>query len=150
MSGSVNKVIVIGNLGRDPELSYSQNGTPRAKFSVATSERFKDREGNDREETEWHNIVVFGKTAENVAKYLTKGRSAYVEGKLKTRDYEKDGQKHYITEVIAHQVVFLGGPGGGAGRGDRPPGTEGGAGAGNSGNTGAPSGPAGADDDIPF
>lgn len=148
MSGSVNKVIVIGNLGRDPELSYSQNGTPRAKFSVATSERFKDREGADREETEWHNVVVFGKTAENVAKYLTKGRSAYVEGKIKTRTYEKDGAKHYITEVIAHQVVFLGGGGGGGGR-DAPAGDAGGPSGGVEG-AGGGGGPSGSDDDIPF
>lgn len=144
MSGSINKVIVIGNLGRDPELSYSQNGTARAKFSVATSERFKDREGADREETEWHNIVVFGKTAENVAKYLTKGRSAYVEGKLKTRTYEKDGQKHYMTEIIAFSVVFLGGPGGGR---DAPPPNERAA----EGSPGAPGGTiTPGDDDIPF
>jgi single-strand DNA-binding protein len=148
MSGSVNKVIVVGNLGRDPEVSYSQAGTPRAKFSVATSERFKDREGNDRQETEWHNIVVFGKTAENVGKYLTKGRSVYVEGKLKTRTYEKDGAKHYIIEIIAHQVVFLGGGGGGGEH--NAPASGGGGGSGGAEGAGSGGGPSGADDDIPF
>lgn len=146
MSGSINKVILIGNLGRDPELSYSQNGTARARFSMATSERFKDRQdGSDREEVEWHNVVVFGKTAENVGKYLTKGRSAYVEGKLKTRTYEKDGQKHYMTEVIAFSVVFLGGGGQGGNHG-------GGQGVGADRDGGAPAGGGfqPGDDDIPF
>jgi len=138
--------MLIGNLGRDPELSYSQNGTARARFSLATSERYKDRRtGADREEVEWHNVVVFGKTAENCAKYLVKGRSVYVEGKSKTRSYEKDGQTRYIHEIVGLQVVFLGGAGGGRGSPGPEPGGD---------PFGPGSEPGGrclpADDDIPF
>ena len=115
---SVNKVILIGNLGRDPELRYTQSGQAVANFNIATSEQFTDKEGNPQERTEWHRIVVWGKQAENCAQYLSKGRSAYIEGGLQTRDWEdKEGVKRYTTEVRAQRVQFLGGPGGAGGAG---------------------------------
>jgi len=117
---SVNKVILIGNLGRDPELRYTQSGQAVANFNIATSEKFTDKEGNPQERTEWHRIVVWGKQAENCAQYLSKGRSAYIEGGLQTRDWEdKEGVKRYTTEVRAQRVQFLGGPGGAGGAGQR-------------------------------
>ena len=110
---SVNKVILIGNLGRDPELRYTQSGQAVANFNIATTDKFTDKEGNPQERTEWHRIVVWGKQAENCAQYLSKGRSAYIEGSLQTRDWEdKEGIKRYTTEVRAQRVQFLGGPGG--------------------------------------
>lgn len=109
MSG-VNKVIIIGNLGRDPDLKYTQQGTPVTKFPVATTETWTDKNTNQRQEqTEWHRIVVFGKQAENCEKYLSKGRQVYIEGKLKTSSYEKDGQTHYSTDIVASVVQFIGG-----------------------------------------
>jgi single-strand DNA-binding protein len=124
---SVNKVILIGNLGRDPELRYTQSGQAVANFTLATTERFGGREGGEqREQTEWHRIVTWGKTAENCAQYLSKGRSVYVEGRIQTRDWEdKDGNKRTTTEIVAQRVQFLGGPrsgsGAGAGSGAAPP-----------------------------
>jgi single-strand DNA-binding protein len=122
---SVNKVILIGNLGRDPELRYTQGGQAVTNFTMATSERFTDRNGDQQERTEWHRIVVWGKTAENCAQYLAKGRSVYVEGRLQTRDWEdKDGNKRQTTEISAQRVQFLGGPrsgGSGAGQGAGDP-----------------------------
>ena len=113
---SINKVILIGNLGRDPELRYTQSGQAVAHFSLATTDRFSNREGERQERTEWHRITVWGKTAENCAQYLSKGRSVYVEGRLQTREWEdKEGQKRRTTEVIAQTVQFLGGRGQGAG-----------------------------------
>ena len=115
---SVNKVILIGNLGRDPELRYTQGGQAVANFSVATSERYNDKSGNPQERTEWHRIVVWGKQAENCSQYLSKGRSCYVEGSLRTNEWEdKEGNKRSTTEVVAQRVQFLGGPGGGGQRG---------------------------------
>jgi single-strand DNA-binding protein len=108
---SVNKVILIGNLGRDPELRYTAGGQPVASFSVATNERWNDREGKPQERTEWHRIVVWGKQGENCANYLAKGRTVYIEGRLQTREWEdKEGQKRKTTEVVAQTVQFLGGP----------------------------------------
>lgn len=108
MAIGVNKVILIGNLGKDPELKYTQGGTPVASFSLATAERWSDKSGERREKTEWHTVVCWGKLGELVNQYLKKGRSAYVEGKLSTRSWEdKDGTKRYKTEVIASQVQFL-------------------------------------------
>jgi len=108
----INKAIVVGNLGRDVELRYSQQGSAVANFSVATSEEWKDKQsGEKKERTQWHRIVVFGKLAENCGKFLSKGRQVYVEGKLQTSDYEKDGQKHYITDIVANTVQFLSGKG---------------------------------------
>lgn len=100
---SVNKVILIGRLGQEPDYKQTAN-TSVCKLSVATSE--KDKEG--KEITEWHRVVCFGKTADNAAKYLAKGRQVYLEGKLQTRKYEKDGSIRYTTEIIAQQVQFLG------------------------------------------
>lgn len=116
MAGSVNKVIVLGNLGANPELKYLPSGQPVCEMRIATSETFKDRNEQLQERTEWHRIVVWGKQAENCAKFLQKGRQVYVEGRLQTRSWDdKDGKKQYMTETVANQVVFLGG--GGAGRG---------------------------------
>ena len=110
---SVNKVIIVGNLGRDPEVRYTTSGQAVANFSVATSDRWTDKSsGQPQERTEWHRIVVWGKQAENCGKYLKKGRSVYIEGRLQTRDYAdpKDStQKRYVTEIIASQIQFLGG-----------------------------------------
>jgi single-strand DNA-binding protein len=106
----VNKVILIGNLGKDPELRYTPAGQPVASFSLATTERRTDKNGQRKETTEWHNIVVFGKTAEIVNQYLKKGRSCYLEGKITTRSWDdRDGNKKYKTEIIANTVQFLGG-----------------------------------------
>ncbi len=121
---SVNKVILIGNLGRDPELRYTKDGRGVGNFTLATNERWRDKEGNSQERTEWHRVVVWGKDAENCAQYLQKGRSVYVEGRLQTREWEdRDGNKRQTTEVVAQTVRFLGGrgEGGGAGRAPSPP-----------------------------
>ena len=117
---SLNKVQVIGHLGADPELRYTQSNVPVATLSVATTEKWKDRDGNPQEETEWHRIVVWNKQAENCAKYLSKGRPVYVEGKLKTRSWDdkQTGQKRYATEIVAQNVQFLGS---GQGQGNRAP-----------------------------
>lgn len=108
MSG-VNKVILVGNLGKDPEVRFTPGGQAVANFSVATNEAWTDKDGKKQERTEWHRIVVWGKQAELCGQYLTKGRQVYLEGRLQTREYEKDGQKKYSTEVVANQVVFLAG-----------------------------------------
>lgn len=105
----LNKVMLIGRLGRDPEIRYSQQGTAVVNFSIATSEQWTDKNTGDRQErTEWHRIVVFGKQAEICEKYLSKGSQLYVEGRLQTRNYEKDGQTHYITEIVVANFQFLG------------------------------------------
>ena len=107
----VNKVILIGNLGRDPELRYTQGGQAVASFSIATTESFTKKTGERDERTEWHRIVAWGRTAELCAQYLAKGRSVYIEGRLQTREWEnKEGQKQRTTEVVAQTVQFLGGP----------------------------------------
>jgi single-strand DNA-binding protein len=108
--GTVNRVILVGNLGRDAELRRTTTGTPVANFSLATTEVFKDRDGQRREETEWHRVSLMGKQAESVADYLLKGKQVYVEGRLRTRTWEdKEGNKRTTTEVIANRVVLLGG-----------------------------------------
>lgn len=116
----INKVILVGNLGKDPEIRHTPNGQAVANFSIATSESWTDKGGQKQERTEWHRIVVWGKLAELCGKYLSKGRQCFVEGKLQTRSWDdKDGQKRYTTEVIANTVQFLGGTTGtGASRGD--------------------------------
>jgi single-strand DNA-binding protein len=118
---SVNKAILIGNLGRDPDLRYMQNGTPVASLSVATARKWRNKQTNEMvEETEWHRVSVFGKTAEACGQHLAKGRQVYVEGRIQTRSYEdKDGVKKYSTEIIADVVQFLGGRGEGGGRAHR-------------------------------
>lgn len=119
---SVNKVILIGNLGRDPELRYTQSGTPVCTLSIATSRKYKNKQDEQVEETEWHRVTVWGKQAEHCSNYLAKGRKVYVEGRLKTTSYEKDGVTKYSTDIVADPfgVVFLGGKSEGAGGGDFP------------------------------
>src|SRR5688572_23460850 len=159
--GSVNKVILVGNLGADPELKYTPSNRPLCNLRIATTEVYKDKAGQRQEKTEWHRVTVWGDTAENCNKYLAKGRSVYVEGRLQTRSYDKEGQKHYATDIVADRVVFLGsgaGGGGGGGEGRRSgPGSGSGQG-GQGGMSPRDSGPpddndGGAppsDDDIPF
>ncbi|MBI4161586.1 MAG: single-stranded DNA-binding protein [Acidobacteria bacterium] len=108
---SVNKVILIGNLGRDPEVRHTQNGTLVANFPMATTEGWTGKDGQKQERTEWHRIVVWGKQAEVCGQYLTKGRQVFVEGSLQTRSWEdRDGNKRYTTEVRANRVLMLGRP----------------------------------------
>jgi single-strand DNA-binding protein len=162
--GSVNKVILVGNLGADPELKYTPSNRALCNLRIATTDVFKDKGGQRQERTEWHRVTVWGESAENCNKYLAKGRSVYVEGRLQTRSYDKDGQKHYATDVVADRVVFLGsgggGGGGGAGGGEGAARRGGGAptgggrpGFGDSGPADEPDmggGPPPSDDDIPF
>jgi len=111
----INKAILIGNLGRDPELRYTQNGQAVANFTLATTESWTDKaSGQKQERTEWHRIVAWGRTGELCAQYLSKGRTVYSEGRIQTREWEdKEGQKRWTTEVNAQTVQFLGGPRGG-------------------------------------
>ena len=106
---SVNKVILIGNLGKDPELKFTPSGVAMTKFSLATTERIKEADGNIREETDWHNIVLWRRQAEVANEYLKKGSQVYIEGRIQTRSWEdKDGQKRYTTEIVARNMVLLG------------------------------------------
>src|SRR5574343_24511 len=106
---SVNKVIVVGNLGRDPEIKYSASGDPIANITVATSSKYKNKQGEMVEDTEWHRITFFGKLADIVGQYLKKGKSVYVEGRLKTTKYtDKDGIEKYSTSIIANEMHILG------------------------------------------
>ena len=115
--GSVNKVILVGNLGRDAELRYTPGGAAIAKFSLATTEKWNDKSGGQQERTEWHNIDLWGKQAETLAEYLRKGKQVYVEGRLQTDEYtDKEGIKRKSTRVRCDRVVLLGGGGGGGGR----------------------------------
>ena len=119
--GSVNKVILVGNLGRDAELRYTPGGAAVATLNLATTEVFKDREGQKKEDTQWHRVILWGKTAETLQDYLTKGKQIYVEGKLQTRKWkDKDGNDKYTTEVRGDRVVLLsgGGRGDGTARGE--------------------------------
>jgi len=122
MARGVNKVILLGNLGRDPEVKYTQSGMAVARFSLATTERAKDKDGNWQDKTEWHNLVAFGRTAEVAGEYLKKGRTIYIEGALRTSSWDdkESGQKKYKTEVIVNDLVMVGGQrdgGEGGGRG---------------------------------
>lgn len=111
---SVNKVILVGNLGRDPEVRYMPNGEAVCNFSIATTDNWKDKSGAKQERTEWHNIVMYRKLAEIAGEYLKKGRPVYVEGRLQTRKWQtKEGQDRYTTEIIADQMQMLGGRDGG-------------------------------------
>ncbi len=103
----MNKVIIIGNLGADPEFRTSPQGVNICRFRVATTERYRDRNGNWQDDTEWHNVVVFGPAAETASRMLKKGSKVCIEGRNKTRQYEKNGETHYITEVIARSIVYL-------------------------------------------
>ncbi len=115
MAGGINKVILIGNLGKDPEVRFTPSGQAVANFNIATSESWNDKTTNQKvEKTEWHRIVVWGKLGELCGEYLKKGRQCYVEGRLQTREWtDKEGQKKYTTEVVANTVQFLGGAPGG-------------------------------------
>jgi single-strand DNA-binding protein len=158
--GSVNKAILVGNLGRDAEMRFTQGGTAVATVSIATTDVFNDRDGQKREDTQWHRIVIWGKTAESIQPYLTKGKQIYVEGKIQTREWtDKEGKQVKTTEIRADRVVLLGGPGGGGGGGERaarPQRAAYGAPSGGGGNMGGDMpddmGPIDApnDDDIPF
>lgn len=152
--GSVNKVILVGNLGRDVEIRYTSSGTAVATLSLATTDVWTDKGGQKQEKTEWHRVVLWGKTAETLQEYLLKGRQIYVEGRLQTRQWDdRDGNKRYTTETRADRVVLLGGRGGGTGgggggsmsRGDDP---------GHPAGSPGPSGPGEpselTEDDIPF
>lgn len=164
---SVNKVILIGNLGAKPELKFLPSGQAVAEMRIATTDVYNDKQQQRQERTEWHRIVVWGKTAENCAQYLDKGRQIYVEGRLQTRSWDDKttGEKRYMTEIVANQVTFLGG-GAREGGGERPAyqrgasagGASGGAGSGGAGSGAggghAPGvddfGPPPGDDDVPF
>ena len=114
---SINKVFLLGNLGKDPELRYTSQQTPVCTFSLATSDRRKDNTGNWIDHTEWHNIVVFGKAAENCKQYLQKGRQAFIEGRVTTRKWQdKEGRDRWTTDIVAASVQFVGGAGKGAPR----------------------------------
>jgi len=155
--GSVNKVILVGNLGRDAELRYTPGGAPVATLNLATTEVWNDKtSGQKQEKTEWHRIVLWGKSAEALSEYLTKGKQIYVEGRLQTRKWQdKDGVEKYTTEIRSDKIVLLGGGGGGAGAGARSqPGRAAvGVGAGGGGGDHEPMGEPISDltdDDIPF
>ena len=154
---TVNKVILVGNLGRDPEVRTTQGGMTIASLNIATTERRKDKDGAWSDHTEWHKVSVFGRTADNAAKFLKKGRQVYVEGRLQTRKWQdKEGQDRYSTEVVADTVHFLGSKeGGGRDEGRGGGGYSGGGGGGYSGGGGASGGYGGMtsdvpEDDIPF
>ena len=122
---SVNKVILVGNLGRDPETRYTAGGDPITNVSIATTETWKDKSGEKQEKTEWHRVAFFGKLAEIAGEYLKKGSQVYVEGRLQTRKWQdKDGQDKYTTEIVADRMQMLGsraGSGGGSAGGGEPP-----------------------------
>lgn len=116
MARGVNKVIIVGNLGGDPEVRYMPNGNAVANFTVATSESWKDQQGQQQEKTEWHRIVVYKRLAEIAGEYLRKGAKVYLEGRLQTREWQdQQGQKRYTTEIICHEMQMLDGRQGGAG-----------------------------------
>ena len=124
---AVNKVILVGNLGRDPEIRYLPSGDPVANITIATSSKYKSKTGEMVEETEWHRVTFFGKLAEIVGQYLKKGRSVYVEGRIKTRKYtDKDGIEKYATDIIANEMQMLGGREGMGGPSDDDEGASGG------------------------
>lgn len=121
---SVNKAIIIGNLGSDPEKRVTGTGQTVVNFNVATNERWTDKSGQKQERTEWHRIVVWGQQGENCAQYLTKGRPVYIEGRIQTRQWDdKDGNKRYTTEIVAQRVQFLGGGQGARDNSPTPPDT---------------------------
>jgi single-strand DNA-binding protein len=167
---SVNKVILLGNLGRDPETRYTTGGDAVTNLRIATTETWKDKSGEKQEKTEWHSVVLFGRQAEIAGEYLKKGRSVYIEGRLQTRKYtDKEGVEKYATEIVGDRMQLLGGPrdSGGAAADDEPAsggggraqarsggsgsgGGGGGASRGGSAGGGAKKAPEDFDDDIPF
>jgi single-strand DNA-binding protein len=168
MARGVNKVILVGNLGNDPEVRYSQSGSAITTLSVATTESWKDKNGEQQERTEWHRVKAFGRLAEIMGEYLKKGRQVYIEGSLRTEKYtDKNGVEKYSTDIIADEMQMLGGMGEGGGgggqrseRAPRPSGGGGERGGPRGGGDGGPRGGASAppqrmdepfpDDDIPF
>jgi single-strand DNA-binding protein len=154
----VNKVILIGNLGKDPETRYMPSGSAVTNLTLATSESWKDKQtGENQERTEWHKVAMFGKLAEIAAEYLRKGSQVYIEGKLRTRKWQdKEGKDRWTTEIVADEMNMLGGKGGGASAGAGAPGAAAASGGGSSSgggraavnDSGAP--PGDFDDDIPF
>jgi len=166
---SVNKVILIGNLGRDPETRYTTGGDAITNLNIATSEQWKDKNGEKQEKTEWHRVVLFGRQAEIAGEYLKKGRSVYIEGRLQTRKYtDKDGVEKYSTEIVGDRMQLLGSREGSGGGGDADFGGGGGAARSSGGGSGGGGGGGGSgggakgggapkrpnpddlDDDIPF
>ena len=147
MAAGVNKVILVGNLGSDPELRSTPSGTSVCEFRLATNESWKGKDGQSQDRTEWHRIVVWGRLGENCSKFLSKGRQVFLEGRLQTRSWEdKEGNKRYTTQIVARDVQFLGSGGGGGQRGgDGPPPPTDDFGAASGGGFGG-----GGDDDIPF
>ena len=124
MARGINKVILVGNLGNDPETKYTQGGMAVTTLSVATTTSRKDRDGNFQDKTEWHRVKLFGKTAEVASEYLKKGRQVYIEGRIEYGSYEKDGVKHYTTDILCDDMQMLGGGDGqrsGGGYGDERP-----------------------------
>jgi single-strand DNA-binding protein len=154
---SLNRVTLIGNLGKDPEVKYTPSGTPVAKLALATNERFKDKSGEWQDRTEWHNVVLWQRQAEIAGEYLKKGSKVYIEGRLQTRSWDDktSGQKKYMTEVVANDLILLGGRGE-AGGGDSGGSSRGAAAGGNNFDQRAPepeTAPAStpiSDEDIPF
>jgi len=151
---SVNKVILVGNLGKDPEVRFTPSGRAVAKFPIATTESWMDQENSRQERTEWHNVVVWGKQAESCGQYLAKGRQVFIEGAIRSRSYDdKDGNKRYITEIVAQRVQFLGSSGGGRGASTEDGGS-GGGGAGSGSGAGGHFDEFGGgqipEDDVPF
>jgi single-strand DNA-binding protein len=156
MARGVNKVIIVGNLGGDPETRYMPSGSAVTNFTVATNESWKDKQtGEQKERTEWHKVAMFNRLAEIAAEYLRKGSQVYIEGKLRTRKWQgQDGQDRYTTEIIADEMQMLGGRGGAAGGGSfgggGGGGQQGGGQQGGGGNAPPQPGPDDFDDDIPF
>lgn len=156
MARGINKVIVVGNVGADPETRYMPSGSAVTNLTVATNESWKDKQtGEKKERTEWHRVAMFNRLAEIAAEYLRKGSQVYIEGKLRTRKWQdKDGQDRYTTEIIADEMQMLGGRGGSGGDfgGGGQGGNQGGSRGGNQGGGNAPPqpGPDDFDDDIPF
>ena len=150
--GSVNKVILVGNLGRDAELRYTPGGAAVATLNLATTETWNDKEGQKQEKTEWHRVILWGKQAETLNQYLQKGKQIYVEGRLQTRQWDdKDGNKRYTTEIKADRITLLGGGGGGArGAGGASAEYSGRGGGGGGGQMDEPPVEPITDDDIPF
>lgn len=142
MARGVNKVILIGNLGKDPEIQNFDKGVKKAAFSLATSETYRNREGQEIEQTEWHNIVLWRGLAEVAEKYLRKGSQVYIEGRIRSRSYEKDGQKRYITEIEGETLNMLGGRSNSEQSGYTP--------AGNETNSAPPPAMPKEEDDLPF
>lgn len=153
MAEGLNRVMLLGNLGADPELRMTSGGQAVLKLRLATSETYLDRNKVRQERTEWHGVVVWGRRAEALAKILSKGSRIFVEGRISTSSYEKEGQKHYRTEIVANNIILGGsGGGGGRGRGSDMPGSEEGPPAGGGGGGGFSDADygGGGDDDIPF